>query len=500
MSRILAIDWDRLEARAVVVHSGPTGSSVVGGWVVPLSSSEGTTPTAEQVGRQLAVALRDHVAGNVTTLVAVGRDHVQMKLLSLPPAPADELPDLVRFQAEREFTTLGDDAALDFIPLVGDATTPHQVLAAALASRGVNEVNLLCKSLGLEPGRITMRGAAAASLVARSVPAGDSEVALVVHRLADEADLIALVGGQVVLVRTVRMPAAGEVAARSHALAGEIRRTTAAVRQQLVDRSVEKVVFCGTAIDAPEAAALAREIELPVDVFDVAAHAPAGLRGAGVSDEGIGHMAAVLGMALTEADRRPPVVDFLNVRRRVTARRFARVHALAAATLIVAALGVIFYLWRQAATPRWELLAVNAELAGLEGQGNQFAEVVARADAVDRWSANDVNWLAELERLSRAWRPELLSSEEFAVADDVVATRLIAIAPQGAEGRGGFFDLQAVAKSSAAVAPLEQRLRDEEHRVSAGGGKQDRTVPGYEWSFGMRVDVPPQGDAEGEAQ
>ena len=87
-----------------------------------------------------AAAMSQPLEGKVTTIVGAGRDQVQMKLLSLPPAPPEELPDLVRFQAEREFTALGDDAALDFIPLAGDATTQHQVLAVALSPAGMTEV------------------------------------------------------------------------------------------------------------------------------------------------------------------------------------------------------------------------------------------------------------------------------------------------------------------------------------------------------------------------
>ena len=34
MPRILAIDWDRLEARAMLVQAGPTGTSVADAWVV----------------------------------------------------------------------------------------------------------------------------------------------------------------------------------------------------------------------------------------------------------------------------------------------------------------------------------------------------------------------------------------------------------------------------------------------------------------------------------
>src|SRR5262245_62102607 len=140
MPRILAIDWDRLEARALLVHSGPTGSSIAGAWSVSLAAADGATLAPREIGSKLGGVIGNSVSANATTLVGVGRDQVQMVLLNLPPAPPAELPDLVRFQAERELTSLGADSALDYIPLSGDATTPHQVLAAALSASGLTEV------------------------------------------------------------------------------------------------------------------------------------------------------------------------------------------------------------------------------------------------------------------------------------------------------------------------------------------------------------------------
>ena len=56
---------------------------------------------------------------------------------------------------------------------------------------------------------------------------------------------------------------------------------------------------------------------------------------------------------------------------------------------------------------------------------------------------------------------------------------------------------QAVAKDAAAVATLEERLRDASHRVATAGGKQEHTVPGYDWSFNLRMDVAPTSDIGG---
>src|SRR5690349_3291853 len=110
MPRILAIDWDRHEVRGLLISAGATGTTVTGAWSASLATAEPNGLSGKQIGGRLAAATAGKISGKVTTLVGVGRDNVQIKLLALPPAPPEELPDLVRFQAEREFTALGADA------------------------------------------------------------------------------------------------------------------------------------------------------------------------------------------------------------------------------------------------------------------------------------------------------------------------------------------------------------------------------------------------------
>ena len=245
MPRLLAIDWDRHEVRGLLVASGPTGMSVAGAWAVSLATADPSGLSGKQIGARLAAAMSGQVIGKVTTLVGVGRDNVQMQLLSLPPAPADELPELVRFQADREFTTLGSEAAFDFIPISGDAQTPHQVLAVALNAAGLTEAREVCEALRVELNCIPLRAWAAAALVHRAAVVAADDVVLIVNPLTDEADLTVQTGDKVVLMRTVRLPDPSQAEARQRALVGEIRRTMAAVRQQLADRQVEQVIVCG---------------------------------------------------------------------------------------------------------------------------------------------------------------------------------------------------------------------------------------------------------------
>lgn len=499
MSRIFAIDWDRHEARALLVQSGPTGVSISGAWAARLPANEGAAaPTASQVGAALATAMGEKIVGSATTIIGVGRDHVQMKLLTLPPAPADELPDLVRFQAEREFTALGTGAALDFVPLAGDAETPYQVLAVALSPAGVAEAREVCQLLDTEPSRVVLRACAAASLVERSEVVPADNYTLVVSPLTDEADLVVLAGNAVLLMRTVRLPDPAQEEARQRTMLAEIRRTLAAARQQSGERQVDRVLICGAA-SADAAREIGEELGMSVAMFDPVAHAPTGLGNKGLPEGSLSRFAAVLGMALAEADRRPPIIDFINVRRRAERRRFTRVHMLAAGAAAVVLLGLAFSLWRQSVAPARELARIRQEIKDLEPWVKKADEMSAKAAAVDKWLATDVTWLDGLDRFSERLRPKLLTEKEkdFPVAEDLVATQLIIARPAASDPAAGRVDLRAIAKTSAAVAALENRLRDTQHQVSTGQGRADSTtVPGYDWSFNLRIGVMPPSEKE----
>jgi hypothetical protein len=208
-------------------------------------------------------------------------------------------------------------------------------------------------------------------------------------------------------------------------------------------------------------------------------------------------MAAVLGMALTEADRRPPVIDFINVRRRAEARRFGRVHALAAAAAVIAALGLSFHLWRDATAQAHELAQIQAEIKALEPRVKQANQLIEKADAVEKWLAKDVTWLDELHQLSTRIRPKTLSESDFPVAEDAVVSQLTFSRPRSEDPAAGQIQVGAVAKSFAALPSLEKRLRDEQHIVTPDrGGYDQTTVPGYQWGFGFEVNVLPPSDGE----
>src|SRR5688572_17709621 len=100
MARLLALEWGLREARVVVARTQGGGIVVEHAFAVDFGPRDaGQTVSDEAIADKLAKALAARGLGRIETLVAVGRASIELRQLTLPPSPLDELPDLVRFQA-----------------------------------------------------------------------------------------------------------------------------------------------------------------------------------------------------------------------------------------------------------------------------------------------------------------------------------------------------------------------------------------------------------------
>ena len=153
-------------------------------------------------------------------------------------------------------------------------------------------------------------------------------------------------------------------------------------------------------------------------------------------------------------------------------------------------------MWKQLSDPAKEAARIQAEIRTVQAESDKtYKKVMAQAGAVDHWLATDVTWLDELNEFAEHIRPKPLSAKDFPVSEDAVITQLTLLRPAGANPVGGRMDVQAVAKSYSAVASIEKRLRDNDHTVATGGGKLEKMVPGYDWSFDLDERVPSADDA-----
>src|SRR4029078_13051063 len=168
MSNLIALEWDDAEARIAVADSRRGSVVLEQAFSVALPKDK-TSPEASgatgtisisgahdlgAIGRRINDALTAPGNPRGGALVAVGRANIELKNLSLPPAPPEELPELVRFQAEREFNALSDEWPLDFISLPSEHADQLTVLAAAISPELIAEIEITCQGANLTPQRL----------------------------------------------------------------------------------------------------------------------------------------------------------------------------------------------------------------------------------------------------------------------------------------------------------------------------------------------------------
>jgi Tfp pilus assembly PilM family ATPase len=401
MSKFLALEWDEHEIRVAI--AGQRGGTAVleRAFAAPLPPAADKPHDAAMVAGVLREALAGESLRKVETLAVVGRTSIELKEMSLPPAPDEELPDMVRFQALRDFTQMSDDTPLDFIPLPGDDAEHKTVLAAAISNELLSEIRATCEQAGLTLNHLVLRPCASASLLQRHHPAA-GQVRMFVDLLGDEVDLTVIDQDTPLLMRTTRLPGDASQPEYCRPLFLEIRRTIASVQNKLHGRRVEKIWLCG---DGPSQQTLAEmvksELDLPTELFDPFAQFE---QAGGIRDRLPAHhsrFAPVLGLLADAASGSRHSLDFLDPRRKPVPK--TRRREIAIATACAAALILMFIGWTW-----WRLRNMDNEITALSQRRSKLdAEVKknkqAEKDAVElnSWLAGDVPWLDVLYRLSK---------------------------------------------------------------------------------------------------
>jgi Tfp pilus assembly PilM family ATPase len=484
MSQYLAIEWDTTEARVCIARVRGKDATIEHAFAVPLGTADNTAGGA---GRAIADALQIRRVGRVETLVAIGRASIEFRQLSLPPCPPDEMPEMVRFQAQRQFTTIGEDWPLDFIPLESDEAPVEgtaeavSLLAAAIAPELVAQIRATCQGAQLTPQRLILRPFAAASLLRRHSRGTDHPCRLMVDLLPEEVDLTVLDERQVRLMRTVRLPSAEDATVQARSLLGEIRRTIAAASNQLHGRRVERIVLCGSRDDhAALKSLIESELALPVDLFNPFDGLSLGSAVESEPPRHAGRFAPLLGMLVDEAAGAPHAIDFLHPRKKPEPVNTRRRKLLIAATLTTAVLaaGLLVMI---------ELDSLDSEIMRLRSQINSMKSKVAIAEKqkkntamVQEFVDSDLNWLEEMSSMSQRLPPP----EDMLVVHVSAGTRL----PSGGE-----ITLTGFARTQELLGEIQTQLRAGNRKVISKGGYLDprREKEKLRWRFDETVLVDP---------
>ena len=531
MPRLLALEWNDSEARVAVASLHGTQAVFEQAFAVPLKTGKPDDgETIPDIGSQIAAGLPGGLKGT-DALVAIGRTNIELRQVSVPAAPDDELPDMVRFQAMREFNALDDTWPLDFITLSTDPEQPRDVLAATINPDQLSQIRRVVREAGLKPQRMILRPCAAASLFSRKTPPGDGQVRLLVDLLKSEADLTLLIDGTVNLTRCARMHSDPlDRPETPKALISELRRTIAAAHNQLGDRRIDELVLFGV---GPRHEALAEtvrtETSLPVTLFDPFEGLQLGGRLAREMPDSPDRFAPLCGILLDELEQKSHAVDFLHPRRRPKPPSRRKSYAVVGLAVALVVLSFVGWRWNTRRVLTNEKAVLEQEMATapqlsadlvekyrvstrtLLDEARKLGEVAARRDkskagrtadesdddkkgpslarleeqakkvdravvAIERWSADKVDWLEELHKLSKT-----LSKDNSLGSEEILVTQFNARRVQGTGG--GRIELKGWAKSSDAIEEMERALRNARYRVKAGDKSVDPSHGKYPQLF-----------------
>lgn len=482
-NRLVAFEWDSNELRVALARNKGKAAVIDEAFSIPFNE-KGAAVNADEIGSLLGKELQQRGIPKGDALVAVGRANLELRFLTTPPSPPEELPDLVRFQAMRQFTTLGDDWPLDYSPLGNTTDGSTNVLATTISPEIVGQIRSVCTAAGLTPSHLVLRPFAAAALLRKWH--GDERCRMTVEQLGEDADLAVTIGPDVVYPRTVRLPsndAPPEV--RNRALIGEIKRTIVAAQNQLGGRRVEQIILFGDERKLPELqAAWKNDLQMElrvvnpfslVEVSESLQRAPVGAPGA---------FAPLLGVLTDETAGRSHTIDFLHPRKRPPPVNHNRLYMLiggAAATLAASLLFLAL----------WNLRSLDAEVSDLTqelGRQTKFVDqgkgVRNKAIELDKFTSADVNWLDELDRLS----------QRFPTAEQARAEDLLALGKQN-QG-GGNLVVQGLADQPDTISAMETAFRDTDRTIVGSGSKKDTRATDLSWRYREEIVVHgPEGPA-----
>jgi len=477
MSRVIVIRWNSDSLRATVIRAQSASAEVLSEFTIPwdIEAEEGE----HGVARQLADGLASFSSGRVAVVLAVGRELLDWQHLSLPPCPVEDLPEMVRLQADYSHSASDSVTGLDFLPLVGDVDSPHRVWAISLSAPLLAKLRRVMHTAELSMARLVPLSLGWPAWVKHSMEGGNRQASIFIAPQGEEPLIWATVGKQIVMFRQVHLPDHDE-SARTTALTVDLRRTLLAFNQDHAEAGAPVLKLVGNDRDELLHQSDVLSTQLGQQVEAVAPEIPSGKEGQG--------SLPVLGLALDEAAGQVPLIDLLHPRRPPAPRTGRRTYVLAAvaAASLAVLIGLIGYERLQA--PLDAAALAQAEIDLLEESSDRNRTFEQQATSVRNWLSSSVNLLDELQTLSLHVRPEPLDAEEFPVDDDIVLAKITL--------QGKQFVIDALAKENSDVQPVEYRLRDGSHRVRRGKTEQSEAQPGYPLSFQAIVDVDP-GEATG---
>ena len=350
----------------------------------------GITPAQPaELGAALATFLRDEDFSARNAVVGLPVRWLIVKPKAVPPADPSTLADLLRLQAEGEFSSELKDLVYDY---AADATAGHptSVLLIATPQRYVDGSVALCEAAKLTAVAVTP-SAVALGAATSAGPGAASSIVMAVG--PGGAELTAQSGAAPAAIRHLRGPAGGD-AADNKPFLGELRRAVSTL-PDAADGSARQMILWGTGADA---AAVGASLGIPVRSGDLPA---LGVNVNGADPHGDGRRyAAAVSLALSAIGANRRAVDFLHPR--LAPPKVSRVPSWAiwAALALIAVVGGSIYAVHQLNAKQADLDRLNRDLSVSDAPAAKATAFVDMVTFAKRWRGGDPRYLACLRDLA----------------------------------------------------------------------------------------------------
>jgi hypothetical protein len=355
---------------------------------------EGITPQQPvELGAALANFLRDNKFSAKSAIVGLPARWLVVKSKDVPPADATTLTNLLRLQAEGEFSTELKDLVYDYTA-DASAGNPKCVLLVATAKKYVDAASSLCESAKLSAVVVTSSALALGSVTGRSVEAKNPLVLLVSPA---GAELTAQSGSATCAIRHLRGPGP------DRPFVGELRRAISGMpvgNGSLNGAGRDLVLWDaagGSAFDATTlGASLGLNItsgDLPIFGVDASAAASNG--------EGRKYAAAVALALLGVVDETRPV-DFLHSRLAPKLEPKIPRWMVITALSVIAVLALAFLAYSDMQDRQAKLDKINQQLDSVQNDVKSATAFVNKVSFAQAWHMGSPRYLSCLRDLTLA--------------------------------------------------------------------------------------------------
>ncbi len=479
MSKDTIIDWQK--DSLLMARGSGRGAKVLFDQVSyqPIGeNAEGRKVSAEEALHSAVAELG--AKGEVTVILS--REVVEVRTVLVPRIDPNELPDVIRFQAQRQLSSMTESWALDYVML---PPHPSQEMQTALVG-GISPVHLAeldraCASAGLQATRVVLRPIEIARFAIQSGKLESTGASMILCLGEQNAELLILLDGHVVQVRGTRLPHEADQIASS--LKGEIRRSLMAASPQLGGLSLTGVLLISTSVVADQLdGVIAEAAGAPVTHVDPAVMLPVSLAERQTLAHTAPHrLAAVAGALAADSADKQTLLDFRNPKKRPPKKKNTGRYLLyggAAAVLLLAGLT-----WWISTSRR-----MDSEIASFKSQVAEKKELLELAK-------NKVKDLGEVQKFLDA-APNWLDELAYIAAKIPGSDKVVLEAPQFAVQLDGqaVITVPVRANDDKSISAFEKAVQSEHHVVKGSNPAMlPQPIGGYKWRVVESINIKGRG-------